>query len=53
MREVLRSEIVALRNFFEVLDHTLVQGASTFLPKVSDFIIIIITIIHTSDVSKS
>ena len=29
---------VALRNFFEALDHTLVQGASTFPPKVSDFI---------------
>ena len=29
---------VALRNFFEALDHILVQGASTFPPKVSDFI---------------
>ena len=29
---------VALRNFFEALDHTLVQGASTFPTKVSDFI---------------
>ena len=27
-----------LRNFFEALYHTLVQGVSTFLPKVSDFI---------------
>ena len=29
---------VALRNFFEALDHTLVQGGSTLPPKVSDFI---------------
>ena len=29
---------VALRNFLEALDHTLVQGGSTFPPKVCDFI---------------
>ena len=29
---------VALRNFFEALDHTFVRGASTLPPKVSDFI---------------
>ena len=29
---------VALRNFFKALYHTLVQGASTFPPKVSDVI---------------
>ena len=29
---------VALRNFFEALDHTLVYGAGAFPPKVTDFI---------------
>ena len=36
---------VALKNVFEALDHTLVQGISTFPPNVSDFIIITTIII--------
>ena len=36
-RKPLEVIFVALRNFFETLDHTLVQGASTFPPKVNDF----------------
>ena len=37
-RKPLRVIFVALRNFFEALDHTFVQGASTFPPNVSGFI---------------
>ena len=37
-RKLLGVFFVALRNFFEALDHTLVYGAGAFSPKVTDFI---------------